>query len=127
MVLMPLSALQAPTNIVAPTRQPQAFSPMTPPNFTTQRPVSGTKSTQTCLIVKPGDRDTYAEMLSSVPSLAEDSPYDAMDGNPSPETVAALQGVSEFETMRSSEPPKSFVGGKPIMAGSAPLASASRS
>lgn len=51
---------------------------------------------ETCLLVHPGNRDTYAELLATLPELAPPSGYDSMKGNPDPRVVAECQSCPEF-------------------------------
>jgi hypothetical protein len=45
------------------------------------------------MVVRPGNVDTYADMMQGIPELFPDysGGHDAMAGNPSPESQAALQ------------------------------------
>ena len=82
---------------------------------------------ETCVLVKSGDRDTYAELLEQMPELVPDnSPYDAMAGNPSPETMSQMAGVTEFAAIVNPGPgdqgaPRSFQPGAGLAKGSMPL------
>ena len=51
---------------------------------------------ETCMLVHPGNRDTYAELLATLPELVPPSGYDAMKGNPDPQVVADCQGCAEL-------------------------------
>lgn len=52
---------------------------------------------KTCMLVKPGDRDPYAEMLARLPALVPEpaGEFDAMAGRPSPTTLHELIANSE--------------------------------
>jgi hypothetical protein len=80
---------------------------------------------ETCQLVKPGNRDTYAEFLATQPELVPDSGYNAEAGNPNPAVVAELRGLAEYQSqdmaVNPGAPLRSFVGGNPIIMGSAPL------
>lgn len=82
---------------------------------------------ETCALVKPGDRDTYAELLEKLPDIVPDNnPYDAMAGNPSPQTIAEMAGVTEFAAIVNpgpddKGPTRSFLPGAALMKGSMPL------
>ena len=125
-VLVPLatSAAPAPAPLQPPIRQPSAVIPFARPQFgSEQPPAAPAKMVETCALVKPGDRDTYAELLEKLPDIVPDtSPYDAMAGNPSPQTVAEMAGVTEFAPI-VSEPAqtRSFLPGTALMKGSMPL------
>ena len=114
----PLAPLQPPI------RQPSAVVPYIRPQFgSEQPPAAPAKLSETCALVKPGDRDTYAELLEKLPDIVPDnSPYDAMAGNPSPQTIAEMAGVTEFAPI-VSEPAqtRSFLPGAALMKGSMPL------
>lgn len=60
-------------------------------------PIRQTRA-QTCALVKPGDKDPYADFIAGVPELPVPQlgvGYDAMAGNMSPATREALRGVAE--------------------------------
>ena len=60
------------------------------------------------MLVKPGDRDTYAELLATLPELVPDhSPYDAMTGNPAPSTIVELDDTA-LAAIMLCEPARSF-------------------
>ena len=95
MVLVPLS--QTAPVIPTPIRQAQH---MTMPQTVAQNfAPSYSPSIQTCTLVKPGNRDTYAELLQTIPDLVPPSGFDAMTGNISPLTAQELQGCAEFSQM----------------------------
>ena len=70
---------------------------------------------RTNTLVKDSARDLYAEVLAGVPDLVPPGAYDAMTGNPSPETLAAMAGMAEFSSSMSMSPPDAFtsVGHRP--------------
>lgn len=66
----------------------QAWSGAPPPTM----PVTGhapAPRAETCMVVKPGP-DTWADLLEKVPDLMPSSQYDAMSGQPSPESQKIL-------------------------------------
>lgn len=75
--------------------QPQGghshYSPQQPP----PRPAPS-RRIETCQIVRPG-ADPYADMMANVPELVPDNGggYDSMKGNPSPESLEAMQLASQ--------------------------------
>jgi hypothetical protein len=103
-ILVPLT-VQAPapaSAIQAPPRQPNGavfYAPQ--PNMTVPHPgrppAKVLPFASSCHLVKPGNRDTYAELMSTVPDLVPATGYDAMRGEVSPETQAELGGFAEFQ------------------------------
>lgn len=75
---------------------PQSPAPM--PRAVLSRPGFSppTAPVETCLLVHPGNRDTYAEMLATLPDLVPPTGYDAMKGNPDPRVVAECQSAVEL-------------------------------
>jgi hypothetical protein len=60
-------------------------------------------TTRTCELVKPGDRDPYAELLAQVPDLAPPSNgYDAMAGNSAPEVQEELRRAASAGLIQGS-------------------------
>jgi hypothetical protein len=111
-----------------PIRQPSGVVPFSRQHFASAiPPAAPSKAIETCTLVKPGDRDTYAEMMEQVPDIVPDnSPYDAMAGNPSPATAAEMAGVTEFATIVNPGPDeqggaRSFLPGAVLAKGSVPL------
>jgi hypothetical protein len=90
-----------------------------------QPPGAPSKAVETCTLVKPGNVDTYANLLEQLPDIVPDnSPYDAMAGNPSPQTIAEMGGVTEFAPIVGSTAPteaRSFLPGAVLAQGSTPL------
>lgn len=98
MVLVPLQ----PNTIPVPPRQPQ-FAPVVRSHVPMARPI------QTCALVKPGNRDTYAEVLAGVPDLVPATTYDAMVGNVDPLTQQELASFPEYATaMHGEDAPVAF-------------------
>lgn len=129
-VLVPLAQPPAPppVQIQAPPRQPAGIVPFVQQPLTSSIPPGvGVKRTETCVLVKPGDQDTYADMLAGVPDLVPDNGgYDAMEGRPSPQTVAELQQCPEFQSIGADvpnpdAPTRSFPVGASLARGSMPL------
>ena len=127
-ILVPLATPAAPPSslpaLQPPVRQPSGVAPYARPQFGSEQPPgSPSKAVETCALVKPDARDTYAELLAQIPDIVPDtSPYDAMAGNPSPQTIAEMAGVTEFAPI-VSEPAqtRSFLPGAALMKGSMPL------
>ena len=131
-ILVPLTTPTAPPSSVQvlqpPVRQPSGVVPFARQHYASQQPPGAPcKTVETCVLVKPGDRDTYAEMLEQVPDIVPDNnPYDAMAGNPSPQTVAEMAGVTEFAAIvnpgpDNQGPARSFLPGAVLAKGSTPL------
>lgn len=122
----PVHMHPAQTSIVAPVRQPAAVAPFVPQHIAS--PVhagSPAAMPETCLLVKPGNRDTYAEFLASQPELVPDPGFNAEAGNPNPAVVAELRGLAEYASGDSAVNPdaplRSFAPGAHLIPGSAPL------
>jgi hypothetical protein len=74
------------------------------------------------VLVKPGDKDPYAELLASLPDLVPDNGgYDAMAGNPSPMTIAEAGNCAEFATSQDGQAMRAFPEGAVLARGSVPL------
>lgn len=58
--------------------------------------------TKTNYLVKDGNRDQWADALAGLPELVGGNGYDAMAGNPSPESLRAL---NEFYAMVGADHP----------------------
>jgi hypothetical protein len=88
----------------------------------TQPPAPGApprKRVQTCTLVKPGDRDPYAELLAGIPDLVPDSGFDSMAGNPDPSVQQELGGLMEMG--EGGPPPVAHHPSKPPTTSVAPL------
>ena len=131
-ILVPLATPTAPPSslpaLQPPVRQPSGVAPYARPQFGSEQPPgSPSKAVETCALVKPDARDTYAELLAQIPDIVPDtSPYDAMAGNPSPQTVAEMAGVTEFAAIvnpgpDNQGPARSFLPGAVLAKGSTPL------
>lgn len=93
MVLMPMQMAPQPYAApIPPPQQPQ--QPWGTPAGATLPP--GGPRVETCTLVRPGNRDTYAELLERLPDLAPPSGYDAMAGNPSPESMGELARLNDL-------------------------------
>jgi hypothetical protein len=57
------------------------------------------------MLVKPGNRDTYAEFLDTLPDMVPPSNYDAMAGNPNPEVARELGSLQEYNFLGSGATP----------------------
>jgi hypothetical protein len=77
-----------PGGFSAPTPQP----PLAPPDSGARiLPFTGGPSPETCLLVKPGNVDPYADLLSNLPEMIPNtSGYDAMRGQMSPSSIREL-------------------------------------
>lgn len=125
-VLVPLVQPQA---FVAPPRQPAGVRPFVPQAITSPFPPGAAmRKVETCVLVKPGDRDPYADFMASVPDLVpDDGQYDAMAGRPNPLTVQEAGAAAEFvESMPerpsdSADMRRAFPEGAQLVRGSAPL------
>ena len=122
----PVQMVPARTTIVAPVRQPAAVAPFVPQPIHGGIPAgSPAAMPETCLLVKPGNRDTYAEFLASQPELIADPGYNAEAGNPNPAVMAELRGLPEYQgqdgAVNPDAPLRSFTGGRALINGSAPL------
>lgn len=128
-ILVPLTTpAAAPSSppLQPPIRQPSGVVPFARPQFgSMQPPGAPSKAVETCTLVKPGNVDTYANLLAQLPDIVPDnSPYDAMAGNPSPQTIAEMGGVTEFAPIVGSTAPteaRSFLPGAVLVKGSQPL------
>lgn len=102
-ILVPLQQMAPPPAYASPMQQPQGVIPYVPNAAAphTAARVLPFARPKTCALVKEGDVDTYANMLANVPDLVPPSGYDAMTGNPSPETVQELSGISEYQSAMS--------------------------
>jgi hypothetical protein len=91
---------------------------------------------ETCLLVKPDARDTYADLLSTLPDLVPpDERYNAMEGRISPETLAAVGNIPELIETPPAAPEKpvgnpeqlrrAFAGSGQLIRGSQPIPGAS--
>ena len=127
-VLIPLGHPQVVREaaIVAPVRQPAGVVPYQRQQVMAGLPAgSPARMVETCQLVKPGDRDTYAELLASTPDLVPDPGFDVEAGNPNPLVVQELRGCSEYhptvDAPQPNAPLRSFTGGAPLVRGSAPL------
>jgi hypothetical protein len=130
-VLIPLAAPPPPPSqpaFVPPVRQPSAVVPYVPQPITSPvLPGHAGPHAETCFLVKPGDRDTYAELLSQTPELVPDQSggFDAMAGRPSPQTMAELTGCAEALASAADPNPgaplRSFAPGASLLPGSQPL------
>ena len=96
-VLIPLNQ---PAAIPAPLRQPGTVPYHATPRFT-EEPV------ETCTLVRKGDRDTYAELLATIPDLVPPSQYDAIKGRPDPQVARELAGVAEYHSVGDAANPDS--------------------
>lgn len=114
----------------SPPRQPQGVTPFVPqpvryastPHmagaFTTSAPVT------TSTLVKPGNRDTYAELLATIPDLVPPSGYDSMAGVPDPSVVQELAGMPEYRTVGEGGNPNTSAFAYPVAGRGAPSSSA---
>lgn len=64
---------------------------------------------QTCQLVRPGNRDTYAELLETIPDLVAPQQFDG----PSPETLAELAHLPEFHDVGPGADPHTPTAGFP--------------
>lgn len=129
-VLVSLTATPAapPAPLQPPVRQPSGVVPLARQPFgSMQPPGAPSKAVETCTLVKPGDKDPYADLLAQLPEVIPDTnPYDAMAGNPSPQTMAEMGGVTEFAAIvnpgpEDQGPARSFPAGAVLAKGSTPL------
>jgi hypothetical protein len=106
-----------------PPRQPAGLRPFVPQPLTSQMPPGhATARVETCVLVKPGDKDTYGDMLANLPDLVPDNGgYDAMAGNPSPLTVQECGGSSEFAMSNDGQSMRAYPEGAVLSRGSMPL------
>lgn len=114
--------------IVAPVRQPARVVPYAPQPLTGPlAPGHAGPRIETCVLVKPGDKDPYRDLLGALPEVVPDQSggFDAMAGRPSPTTLAELQGCSEAMGDATSPNPdaplRSFPEGAALLPGSTPL------
>jgi hypothetical protein len=121
-ILVPLGQAAQPA-FVPPTRQPSGMRPFVPQPITSQfAPGHATARVETCVLVKPADKDPYAELLAGLPDLVPDNGgYDAMAGNPSPLTVQEAGNCSEFATSQDGKAMRAFPEGAVLARGSTPL------
>jgi hypothetical protein len=125
-VLVPLAQVSAPTTgptFVPPPRQPSGLVPFVPQPITSQFPPGHpTARVETCMLVKPGDRDTYAEVLAGLPDLVPDNGgYDAMAGHPAPLTVQECGSAIEFAQANDGQAMRAYPEGSVLARGSTPL------
>ena len=123
MVPLGQPAPQAQPAFVPPPRQPSGLRPFVQQPTTSQFPAGhATARVETCVLVKPGDKDPYAELLAGLPDLVPDNGgYDAMAGNPSPLTVQECGQTSEFATSQDGQAMRAFPEGAVLSRGSTPL------
>ena len=112
--------------IVAPVRQPAGTVPYIPQPITGQFPQGQAGPVaETCVIVKPGDRDPYAELLARTPEyggIPASSGYDAMAGRQSPETIAAGASLTvDMDAPHPEAPTRAYPDGASLARGSMPL------
>lgn len=111
-ILVPLGGGATPASISAPLR-----APGTVPYVAQVHRVNAPAPVETCTLVKQGDRDTYAELLATLPDLVSPSGFDAMSGRPSPLVQQELSGLAEFHDVGfaadPSAPAISFPRGAP--------------
>jgi|GEM_PF-3288163 len=143
-ILIPLQAQppqpaqpQQQPQYVPPPRQPQGMQPFVPqPLGGSFPPGHATQRVETCLLVKPDARDTYADLLSTLPDLVPpDERYNAMEGRISPETLAAVGNIPELIETPPAAPEKpvgnpeqlrrAFAGSGQLIRGSQPIPGAS--
>ena len=127
-VCVPLIQPQTAPQLVAPVRQPAGVVPFSPQPLTSPGfPGQPSSRAETCVLVKPGDKDTYADLLDTLPSMAPDisTGYDAMSGRPSPTTLAEIKGCAEAfgdQTAPHPDAPlRAFPEGAQLVRGSTPL------
>ena len=124
-ILVPLSPQAAPVQsaFVPPPRQPSGVRPFVQQPITSQfAPGHATARVETCVLVKPGDKDPYADLLASLPDLVPDNGgYDAMAGNPAPMTMQEAGNCTEFVTSQDGQPMRAFPEGAVLARGSTPL------
>lgn len=118
----PTAPTTAPT-FVPPPRQPSGLVPFVPQPLTSQFPPGhATPRVETCVLVKPGDKDTYGELLAGLPDLVPDNGgYDAMAGNPAPLTVQECGGTMEFAQSNDGQAMRAYPDGAVLARGSMPL------
>lgn len=120
LVLMPLAALmptppppappqyQQPQYAPAPQYAPPVSyipqpAPIAPQYPSPAAPVALPSPVQSCMLVKGDGNDPFAVLMSGVRDLVPPSSYDATQGRPSPETLAAVSGVPEFQMAMSQQ------------------------
>ena len=123
---VPLAAAAAPTTAPAfapPPRQPSGLVPFVPQPLTSPFPAGhATPRVETCMLVKPGDRDTYGDLLAQLPDLVPDTGgYDAMAGRPSPLTVQECGSAPEFAVSQDGQSMRAYPEGAILARGSMPL------
>ena len=125
-ILVPLGGQQsapAQSAFVPPPRQPSGLRPFVGQPVTSQFPPGhATARVETCVLVKPADKDPYAELLANLPDLVPDNGgYDAMAGNPNPLTLQECGQTSEFAMSQDGQPMRAFPEGAVLARGSVPL------
>ena len=143
-ILIPLQAQppqpaqpQQQPQYVPPPRQPQGLQPfLQQPLGSSFPPGHATPRVETCVLCKPGNVDTYADLLAQLPDLVPpDTRFDAMDGRPNPETLAAVGNIPELQETPPAAPEKpvgnpeqlrrAFAGSGQLIRGSQPIPGAS--
>ena len=84
-----------------PVRQPQGVVPYVNPGAPAYVPGAPPPSAyqpppKSCVLVRDGGVDKWAETLASLPDLVPPTPYDAMSGRTNPAVLAELGGMPEF-------------------------------
>ena len=124
-IAVPLAQVASPSapSFVPPPRQPSGLVPYVPQHITSQFPPGhATARVETCVLVKPGDKDTYGELLANLPDLVPDNGgYDAMAGNPSPLTIQECGGAMEFAISQDHQAMRAYPEGAILFRGSQPL------
>jgi hypothetical protein len=123
-ILVPLGQpAAAQPAFVPPPRQPAGLRPFVPQPITSQFPAGhATARVETCVLVKPADKDPYAEMLAGLLDLVPDNNgYDAMAGNPSPLTRQEVGNIQEFASSQDGQSMRAFPEGAVLAQGSTPL------
>jgi hypothetical protein len=124
-ILVPLGqpAPAVQSSFVSPPRQPSGLRPFVGQPITSQFPPGhATARVETCVLVKPADKDPYVEMLARLSDLVPDNGgYDAMAGNPSPMTIAEVGNCAEFATSQDGKAMRAFPEGAVLARGSVPL------
>jgi len=123
---VPIAPPVAPTTgpvYAPPPRQPSGLVPYVQQSITSQMPPGhATSRIETCVLVKPGDKDTYGDMLAQLPDLVPDNGgYDAMAGNPSPLTIQECGGLTEFARANDAQSIRAYPEGSVLSRGSMPL------
>lgn len=123
-IMVPMAQPSSAPAITPPIRQPAGVRPFVPQALTSPFPPGrGTERVETCVLVKPGDKDTYADMLAGLTDLVPDMSggYDAMAGNPSPTTVQETAGCTEFSQTQDGRALNAYPDGAQFISGSKPL------